>query len=233
MNRFLLRALFMSVILTLGLPASASVITITSAIDLTTAQDNLDPDVSWVAAGNSSAPPVLVSAGDTVRLVYDFLPGQSIRMTGGYAMQSFWVMAWREGDPSNPEPGTAIFSDIGITLHGLRGNLAKPLFKASDTQPGWIIGAIDLQDHYVATGETISFTGLTAMFTVESLTEGPTYYDIPSVWFVVWDGYVTPDLTAVSEPTDIAIFLIGLVMVAAMVRHGRGIDRATPRARLN
>lgn len=223
MNRFSLRALFISFILTLCLPASASVITINSWLDLTTAEDNPNPITSTVAVTNYSAPTIMISAGDTVRLVYDFLPGQSMRMTGGYWGQAFWVETWMDHDWSNPEPGTAAFSNISVAFQGLTGNLAKPIFKASDSAPGFIIGALGLQDNYIADGETISFTGVTATFTVDSFTDGPRYYNMPSVWFISWDGYVSPEFVAVPEPAGMALFMIGLVIVTGMARRRRAV----------
>lgn len=223
MNRYSLRALLVSFALLLGLPASASIVTITSSLDLTTAQSNPDPNVAWVSVVNPLAQSVLVSAGDTVRLVYDFLPGQAIRMTGGDQVQSIWVHNWLDLDLSSPEPGIGNFSDISITFQGLTGNLTKPLFKASDSQPGWIIGGVDLKDHYLGKGDTISFTGVTATFAVDSFTEGPLYFNMPSVWFIAWDGAVTPQFATVPEPAGMALFLIGLLILAGMVRSGRRV----------
>ncbi|MEO0588134.1 MAG: PEP-CTERM sorting domain-containing protein [Planctomycetota bacterium] len=152
--------------------------------------------------------PFTVTAGDTVDLTYTFADGYRIRLSDPFIGTSNQerLTAWSllSGSGTN-------FSISDITLD-LLGVTASPgtltsLTKVSESGGSGHLGPQFLDDNIIPSGGFIEFTGITASFTVDSLTTDPQVYDGV---FLLHRAPQLEILAPIPEPATAALTLLAI-----------------------
>lgn len=164
--------------------------------------------------------PVDIAAGEVMSLETNFTSGQTLQIDGAGSSESLFI-----GLTSNASSFSAV-SDVLVTFLGFSGtNGASATYSAPlATTPafGNQLGVV-LSD-FLADNQSISFTGYTVDFTVDTLDPTPQTYVEGSV-VATNANVITP--VAVPEPGTYAMFGIG-IMAIGMISFWKYRHQADP-----
>ena len=205
-------ALLLTAKISVGAP-----ITITTTVDLTTANFFNNPANPIGVAGTYALPSsLLVSVGDTVDMTVKFAPGQTLKIRSGGGDQ--FLAGWLIQDFNLSVPGTSNFTitNASLTFLDSAGAIVRTLTKAVESNGNAQLGPL-FQGAYIPLNETLSFSAYRTSFTVNAL-QGVQYYAGPFVQFADLNGGLVTLTTAIPEPSTTILLLAGLTLLAAARR---------------
>jgi MYXO-CTERM domain-containing protein len=195
-----------------------STIMINTTVDLSTANFFNNPaNPIGVSETHPLPESVLVSVGDTVDMTVNFAIGQilNIRSGGGNQFLSGWLIQ----DFNLSIPGTSNFTitNASLTFLDLNGSTVRTLAKPSESNGNAQLGPL-FQGAYIPFNETLSFSSYRTIFTVTAL-QGIQYYAGPYVQFADLNGGLVTLTTAVPEPSNAALLLLGVAALLLLPRR--------------
>ncbi len=162
---------------------------------------------------------ILIRQGDTIDLTLNFAPGQSIHMSSTGGEQAFAMDIYQDNTRNTPNTSNFTLSDISFNLTGAQGSFPASVNMGSLTG-GHTSLFINPHGNFLAAGQTASFTGLHARYTVSQLQNGQSYYFGTTLY--AYADRLEVHAAPVPEPETWAMLLGGIGLLACL-RRRRGI----------
>ncbi|WP_338847222.1 hypothetical protein V8J88_00695 [Massilia sp. W12] len=157
-----------------------------------------------------------VQVGDVVEMTYTFKPGQAINLRAGNSEQILWLGAEQDASRSKPNTSNFTIANLSFDLLGLRGNFQSPPAGAIHASGSSHIGSY-FSGNFITPGQSVSFTGLRARFSVQELQDNAHYYNAPFFLLASLGGSVS--VQAVPEAHTYAMLLGGFAVLALLRRR--------------
>ncbi len=203
-------ALFSS--LSLGAVAAPVVIDATfelTASDFITSSSDHSTSVLSIRPLASALP---IAVGDTVDMTVHFGAGQSLLIQSNGGTQ--YLTGWLSEDRTLSEPNTSYFTIANATLDLLDSNnhVVRSFSKSSEANGASHLGPA-FQGGYLASGESLAFSGYRTTYTVTDLQGGQQYYSGAFLRFAAFDG---ASVTLVPEPSSLVLSVLGLACLGGL-----------------